>query len=119
MVLVLAVGYFVLADQVHQLTPSTVLVAGFLLVAFGGVGVVVARRQPGNLLGWIMLGCLLVLILDGIAGHYAVLDYRLGHGGLPLAAVAVVLNNSVSLLALLAIPLIIVLFPDGRLPGAR
>jgi hypothetical protein len=118
-VLALAIGYFVLAGLVHQLTPGAVLAAGPLIVAFGGVGIVVARRQPRNLLGWIMLGCLIVLILNGIAGHYAVLDYRLGHHGLPLAAVAVVLGNSVSLLALLAIPLIIVLFPDGRLPGAR
>ena len=119
MVLALAIGYFVLAGLVHQLTPGAVLAAGPLIVAFGGVGIVVARRQPRNPLGWIMLGCLIVLALGGIAGFYAVLDYRLGHHGLPLAAVAVVLGNSVSLLALLAIPLIIVLFPDGRLPGAR
>jgi len=118
-VLALAIGYFVLAGLVHQLTPGAVLAAGPLIVAFGGVGIVVARRQPRNPLGWIMLGCLIVLALGGIAGFYAVLDYRLGHHGLPLAAVAVVLGNSVSLLALLAIPLIIVLFPDGRLPGAR
>ncbi|MGH3151635.1 MAG: hypothetical protein ACRDOB_13055 [Streptosporangiaceae bacterium] len=88
-------------------------------MAFGGVGVVVARRQPHNPLGWILLGCLFVLALGGIAGFYAVLVYRLGHHGLPLAPVAVVLGNSVQLQALLAVPLIILLFPDGQLPGPR
>jgi hypothetical protein len=93
-VLALAVVYLVLAVLVHQLTPRNVLVAGPLIVAFGGVGVVVARRQPRNRIGWILLGCLIVLGLGGIAGFYAVLDYRLGHHGLPLAPVAVVLGNS-------------------------
>jgi hypothetical protein len=118
-VLALAVVYFVLAGLVHQLTPGNVLVAATDIVAFGAVGVVVARRQPHNSLGWIMLGCLIVLALGGIAGFYAVLDYRLGHHGLPLASVAMVLGSSVQLVAVLAVPLIILLFPDGRLPGPR
>ncbi|MGH3149906.1 MAG: hypothetical protein ACRDOB_04130, partial [Streptosporangiaceae bacterium] len=84
-VLALAVVYFVLAGLAHQLTPRSVLAAGPLIVAFGGVGVVVARRQPHNPLGGILLGCLFVLALGGIAGFYAVLVYRLGHHGLPLA----------------------------------
>ena len=117
--LALAVVYFVLAGLVHQLTPGNVLVAATALVAFGGVGVIVARRQPHNPLGWIMLGCLIVLALGGIAGFYAVLDYRLGHHGLSLASVAMVLGNSVQLVAVLAVPLIILLFPDGRLPGPQ
>ena len=117
--LALAVVYFVLVGLGHQLTPRTVLAEGTLIAAFGGVGVVLARRQPGNRIGWIMLGCVIVLGLGGIAARYAVLAYRLGHHGLPLAPAAVVLGNSVQVLVLLAIPVIIVLFPDGRLPGPR
>jgi hypothetical protein len=118
LVLVLAVVYFWLAALAH-LTPRHILVAGTLIVAFGGVGLVVAHRQPRNRLGWILLSWLFLLGLGGIAGPYAVLDYRLGHHGLPLGPVAVVLNNSVQLLALLLAPLIILLFPDGYLPGPR
>ena len=118
LVLVLAVVYFWLAALAH-LTARHILVAGTLIVAFGGVGLVVAHRQPRNRLGWILLGWLLLLGLGGIAGPYAVLDYRLGHHGLPLGPAAVVLNNSVQLLALLLAPLIILLFPDGYLPGPR
>jgi len=118
LVLLLTVVYFWLAALAH-LTPRHILVAGTLIVAFGGVGLVVAHRQPRNRLGWILLGWLFLLGLGGIAGPYAVLDYRLGHHGLPLGPVAVVLNNSVQLLALLLAPLIILLFPDGYLPGPR
>jgi hypothetical protein len=118
LVLVLAVVYFWLAALAH-LTPRHILVAGTLIVAFGGVGLVVAHRQPRNRLGWILLGWLFLLGLGGIAGPYAVLDYRLCHHGLPLGPVAVVLNNSVQLLALLLAPLIILLFPAGYLPGPR
>jgi hypothetical protein len=118
LVLVLAVVYFWLAALAH-LTLRHILVAGTLIVAFGGVGLVVAHRQPRNRLGWILLGWLFLVGLGGIAGPYAVLVYRLGHHGLPLGPVAVVLNNSVQLLALLLAPLIILLFPDGYLPGPR
>jgi hypothetical protein len=117
--LALAVVYFVLAGLGHELTPHLILLEGTLFAAFGGVGVVLALRQPRNRIGWIMLGCIIVLGLGGIAARYAVLAYRLGHHGLPLASVAVVLGNSVQVLAVLAIPVIILLFPDGRLPGPR
>ncbi|HJZ25835.1 MAG TPA: hypothetical protein VJ370_06105, partial [Streptosporangiaceae bacterium] len=117
--LTLAVVFFVLVGLGHQLAPHLVLLEGTLFAAFGGVGVVLALRQPRNRIGWIMLGCIIVLGLGGIAARYAVLDYRLGHHGLPLAPVAVVMGNSAQVLALLAIPVIILLFPDGKLPGPR
>ena len=117
--LALTVGYFALVGLGHQLTTVTVLLEGTLFVAFGGVGVVLTLRQPRNRIGWILLGCIIVLELGGIGARYAVLAYRLGYHGLPLAAAAVVLGNSVQVLALLMIPVIILLFPDGRLPGSR
>jgi MFS family permease len=118
-VLALVVGYFLLAGLVHQLTPRHVLAGGTLASAFGVVGVVVARRQPHNRIGWLLLGFTIALGLFGLAGFYAVLDYRLGHRGLPFAAAAVVLANTAWLLALAAVPLVILLFPDGQLPGRR
>ena len=116
--LALAVVYFWLGALAHQ-SPRHILVAGTLIVAFGGVGVIVAYRQPRNRLGWLLLGLLFLLELFGTAGSYAVLDYRLGHHGLPLAPVAVVLANTAWLPALALVPLIILLFPDGYLPTPR
>lgn len=47
----LAVAYYVLGGLVHQLTLRNVLISGTLIAAFGGVGVVMAIRQPRNRIG--------------------------------------------------------------------
>ena len=119
MVLALVAADLSLAGLIHQLTPHRILLGGTLVVAFGGVGLVVARRQPRNRIGWILLGFVILLALFGGAGLYAVLVYRVGHRGLPFAPVAVVLANTAWLPALASAPLVILLFPDGKLPGAR
>ena len=81
------------------------------------VGYVVARRQPGNPLGWMFLGLVALLSLGGVGEYYAWLSYRLGHH-LPLAAVSVFLGPTWVWL-FVALPLVILLFPDGRLPSPR
>jgi hypothetical protein len=117
--LAMVAAYLSLLGLVHQLTPHHILLGGTLVAAFGGVGLVVARRQPRNPIGWILLGFVVLLVLDGLAGFYAVLVYRAGHRGLPFGAVAVVLANTMWLPALASAPLVIALFPDGHLPGPR
>ena len=86
--------------------------------AFAAVGLVVALHRPRNPIGWLMLctGAMSTMFyVDG--GLYNVLNYRLGHH-LPFApAVLVLYHTSGSLLGLL--PLIILVFPDGRLPSPR
>ena len=61
-----------------------------IVLALAPVGFVVARRQPGNLLGWMFLALAALSALGVGAGAYAVLSYRLGHH-LPLGVVAVFL----------------------------
>jgi hypothetical protein len=85
-------------------------------VSFGAVGLVVAWHRPRNPIGWLML-ILSVSLYWNDAGLYNVLNYRLGHR-LPLAPVVLVLYH-VSEAELALIPLIILLFPDGRLPSPR
>ncbi len=112
-------AYLSLAGLVHQLTSHRIFLGGTLFAAFGVVGVVVARRQPGNRIGWMLIGFAILLALFGGSGLYAVLDYRTGHHHLPFASTAVVLANTVWLPVLALAPLIILLFPDGRLPTQR
>jgi hypothetical protein len=81
------------------------------------VGFIVARRQPGNPLGWMLLGLMALLLLGSVGADYAWLSYRLGHH-LPLAAVGVVLAPAWCPL-LVTLPLMVLLFPDGRLPSPR
>ena len=82
---------------------------------FSLVGFVVARRQPGNPIGWIMLAIAPVYMLGADCGMYAVYVFRLGHDGLPLGRLAVSLTQTWFILPLL-LPVPILLYPDGRLP---
>jgi hypothetical protein len=93
------------------------LAAFIVLIPVVLVGFVVARRQPGNPLGWMLLALVALLELSGIGSDYAWLSYRLGHH-LPLAAVGVVLAPAWCPL-FVTLPLLILLFPDGRLPSPR
>jgi hypothetical protein len=87
-------------------------------VLFAVVGFVIVRRQPRNPIGWILLiapaGSQL---LPADAASYALLAYRLGRG-LPFGAAALLLEYSWAVAALLLL-LIILLFPDGRVPSPR
>jgi hypothetical protein len=89
-----------------------------IAVVYAAVGFVVARRQPGNPIGWILITWIVGFLLSGMAGGYAALYYRFGHHGLPLAPVAVVLSVLWAP-ALLSFPVVILLFPDGRLVARR
>src|ERR1700732_3724443 len=88
-----------------------------IMMSLALVGIVVARRQPGNPLGWMFLALAALAALGNCAGAYAVLSYRLGHH-LPLGVPAVFLALYWCPL-IVAFPLMILLFPDGRLPSPR
>jgi hypothetical protein len=86
-------------------------------VTFTAVGVVVARREPRNPMGWLLLGAALSIQVGSDAPAYAYFDYKTHHGTLPLGPLAVLLSGAWSY-GFLIVPLIILLFPDGR-PGPR
>ena len=117
MLLLIAAGPPLLAVT-HQLTFQNALGLPLLLAPFAAVGVVVARRQPRNPIGWILLALALAMMFSADVGGYAVLAFRQGHPGLPLARLAVALTQTWIALVLL-LPLPILLFPDGRLPSPR
>jgi hypothetical protein len=88
-----------------------------IAVTFAAVGVVVASHRPQNPIGWLMLLLAASSIFYTDGGLYDVLSYRLGHR-VPLAPVVLFLYH-VSQPSLGLLPLVILLFPDGRLPSAR
>ena len=77
------------------------------------VGYLIARRRPGNPIGWLLLIGVGGGVLGTDAGYYAWAVYGVGHRGLPLGWLAVLLGESWSLAILTAFPLVILLFPDG------
>ena len=105
----------------NALTHQNGLVNGVnvvVAVLFSAVGFVVVRRQPRNAVGWILLTLPAGLqLLPADAASYALLVYRLGHR-LPLGGVALLLEYSWAPASVL-LGLVILLFPDGRLPSPR
>ena len=86
------------------------------LVPFVVVGALVARRQPGNPIGSILLLLTFAVVAANDAEAYDVLRYRHGDDGLPLGPVAVFLGTPGPWMWLVVLlPLPIALFPDGRL----
>ena len=104
----------VLARQWSLSTSGSVAAVATLCV----VGMVIAWHRPGNPLGWILLGAAGSQVLSADSGSYSVLDYRLYHGTLPLGAVAVLLQPAWTVTFTL-FGLMILLYPDGRLPSPR
>jgi hypothetical protein len=105
-----------IAAVTHTLTGPSVGASIPAVLAYGGVGLVVARRQPRNPVGWILLGFAVLLAASSCAGAYAALIYHFGHGALPLGPAAVLLDL-VWAPAIVLAPLAMLLFPDGTLPS--
>jgi hypothetical protein len=90
--------------------------AGGILFAlpFTVIGTLIARRQPHNPMGWLLIGVALAIELGTLAPSYAYLDYGRHGGSLPLGGLAVLLSG-VWIFAFALLPLPILLFPNGRL----
>jgi hypothetical protein len=117
--LVLAAAAVPLARLAHQSLNAATVSVPVWVTAPGAVGsFVVAWRKPSNPLGWILLSGSALSMLTEDASYYAVADYRLHHGGLPLGWVALLAQPS-GLLGLALLGLLFLLFPDGRPPSPR
>ena len=117
-VLVLVAASVPLAGLVRQLTVPVEAAAVIPVLACAAVGVVVGRHQPGNPVGWLLLGFTLLVMLSIDAGYYAVFCYSHGHPEWWFAPVAVLLVPLWAPAAAL-FSLVILLFPDGRVPSRR
>jgi hypothetical protein len=82
------------------------------------VGLIVARRQPGNPIGWLLLVIPAGVLVGLDAGPYAWLVYRMGYR-LPFGPAAVLLENAYWAVLTITLPLVFLLFPDGVLPSPR
>ncbi|HEY6295131.1 MAG TPA: hypothetical protein VIX15_05660 [Streptosporangiaceae bacterium] len=91
------------------------IVAVFIGIPCAAVGFLVARRQPTNSLGWLFLAAALCLFVSNAGADYAYVIYRLGHR-LPFGPIGLVLDQLWTA-GLVLFVVVILLFPDGRLPS--
>jgi signal transduction histidine kinase len=95
---------------------------GFAILAFLSVmgyvtvGALIASRHPGNAIGWLFLYFGITFFAGMAADEYTVRGMR---EALPGTSAAVLVNQIVFPLAFGALPLILLLFPSGRLPSPR
>jgi len=83
-------------------------------VAIAATGLVVARRQPRNPIGWLLLAIPVGVLLSEASGPYAWLVYRSGRH-LPFG-LAVLLLRFAWVVLIVAFPLVILLFPTVCCP---
>jgi hypothetical protein len=97
------------------------IVAVVIGIPCAGVGFLVARRQPGNPLGWLFLAAAICLFISNDGADYAYVIYRLGHH-LPFGPVGLVLDLLwIAGLLLLSTkgPVILVVGGRGRLDAGH
>ena len=90
-----------------------------LTVVIAVVGLVVARHQPRNPIGWLLAGEALLTLVTISASAYTESVYYRGHPGLPLIGTAALVLVELFPLTFAPFPLVVLLFPDGRLPSRR
>ena len=89
-------------------------------MTFSSVGLVIAQRQPGNRVAWVLMaaGPLIVTTFSGFAIgalRFAQIGSDDPVGGFAGTVAGAVLGVTL----FVAVPLLAILFPDGRLPGPR
>ena len=109
---------FLLTFLAHDLRASFDGVLLLIIALVAGVGLVVARRQPSNPIGWLLLVAAAFFAAYAVAVLYAVLDYHRHGGRLPLGRVALAGEPS-WVLGFVLLGLAVALFPDGRLASRR
>jgi hypothetical protein len=105
----------------HKITLGTFNTgAGLMLTLWviAAVGLVVAWHQPGNPIGWLLLAAPTSLAVTFASDGYDV-AYRAGQHALPVLGPAALIFAQLFYFPFIAFPLIVWLFPDGRVPRGR
>jgi hypothetical protein len=107
-------GSFVLGDALF------LLVTVLAVLGIGIVGTLIVRRQPRNLVGWVLLGSSLGLAAQSAAFDYISLSHDRYDLGLPLTVPIAWVDNWLMIPSLIGLVIIVpLLFPNGRLPSPR
>ncbi len=119
-VVALTLGTVVLAAIDNAGLPGTLLVLFVvpMSLAYALVGSMIVARHPGNAIGWILCFVGLSVAVTGFKEHYVFLSV-MGPRNLPATVAVAWLGNVLPLLALMTLPLVFLLFPDGHLPTRR
>jgi signal transduction histidine kinase len=89
-----------------------------LMIVWIVTGILILTRQPGNKAGWVFLAIGVAWIASALAVALVTWDVRTRPGVVPLRAL-LALMGEIGVGPLILIPLLFILFPDGRPPSPR
>jgi hypothetical protein len=89
------------------------------VLAYAGAGGLIARRVPGNAIGWLLGLAGLSLTVAMLTEQYVLYGLATAPGAVPAAKVAGVLSAAAVALTVILLFVLVLLFPDGRLPSRR
>ena len=113
--LVLALSNRYVENEIANYTINLVIAA----LAFSTVGVLVAYKQPRNLIGWLLLGIGALYATELFAGNYGVYTLVTNPGSLPGEVVGAWLTSWVWIFGGSLVLFVFLFFPDGKLPSPR
>jgi signal transduction histidine kinase len=120
--LVLAGALVLLAFNTRVMPAGKIGAYGFAVVAvvvYAGVGGLIAARVPGNAIGWLLSLEGLLLAVSMFLEQYGLRGLATAPGSLPAVRQITAVGSSTQNLAVASLVVIVLLFPDGRLPSRR
>ena len=120
--LVLAGALVLFAFDARVMTPTRIGAYVFAVVAvvvYAGVGGLIAARVPGNAIGWLLSLIGLLLAVSMFLEQYGLRGLATAPGSLPAARPITALGSSTQNLVVSTLVVLVLLFPDGRLPSRR
>jgi signal transduction histidine kinase len=120
--LVLIAALVLLAFSARVMSTARIGSYAFAAVAvavYAGVGGLIAARRPGNAIGW-LLGLLgLALAASLFLEQYGLRGLATAPGSLPAVREVAALGNATQMFTVIPLIILVLLFPDGRLPSRR
>ena len=86
---------------------------------YAGTGRLIASRQPGNAIGWLLGLVGLSLAVTMLTEQYALYGLATAPGSVPAARLAGWCSGTMAALTIELVFFLVLLFPDGRLPSRR
>lgn len=93
---------------------------GLIFISMGVVGALIASRQPGNAIGWLLLWTTLVIAVSFVTGEYAIYTVLTDSGALPGGVWAAWVSSWGWVVGIAPmVTFLFLLFPDGHLASRR
>src|ERR1700750_370285 len=107
------------ASRLHEGRIGFYILLSVGVLAYAGGGGLIARRVPGNAIGWLLGLAGLTLTVAMLTEQYALYGLATAAGAVPAAKVAGSLSAAAVVVTIFVLFVLVLLFPDGRLPSPR